>query len=147
MRSHHHMTTCKYLMVLCVTFMAMLLAAPARFAQNAPNDDRARALQLLHAGKFSDAQVLLEKLAVANPSDADVQFGLAYAILGTSKNINDDDARRRERVRARNLLLRAKQLGVSEGYKDLLDSGLASVPPDGSETTKFSSNTEADKAM
>ena len=146
MRSHQTMTF-KHLMLLCVTFGAMLCTAPAQFAQNAANTDRARAFQLLHEGKFSDAQDLFEKLAVATPSDADVQFGLGFAILATSKNIQDEDARRRERVRARNLLLRAKQLGVSERYEELLTSGLASIPPDGSETTKFSSNIEADKAM
>jgi tetratricopeptide (TPR) repeat protein len=139
--------TFKHLMLLCVTFGAMLCTAPAQFAQNVATTDRARAFQLLHEGKFSDAQDLFEKLAVATPSDADVQFGLGFAILATSKNIQDEDARRRERVRARNLLLRAKQLGVSERYEELLTSGLASIPPDGSETTKFSSNIEADKAM
>lgn len=143
MRSRH----AKHLLVLCVTFGAMLCTAPARFAQNTPNTDRVRALQLLHDGNFSDAQALLEKLAVANPSDGDVQFALGFSILATSKNINDEGSRRRERVRARNLLLRAKQLGVSERYEDLLNSSLASVPPDGSETTRFSSNAEADKAM
>ena len=146
MRSHQDMTIFKRLIVLCVTFSAMVFAAPARFAQNSSND-RARAFQLLHEGKFSDAQELLEKLAVATPSDGDVQFGLGFAILATSKNIKDEDARRRERVRARSLLLRAKQIGVSERYEDLLDSSLASVPTDGSETTKFSSSVEADKAM
>jgi tetratricopeptide (TPR) repeat protein len=147
MRSHRKITIFEHLMVVCAVVVAMLVAAPARFAQNAPTDDRARAFQLLHEGKFSDAQALLEKLAVTNPSDADVQFGLGFAILATSKNIKDDANRRRERVRARNLLLQAKQLGVSERYKDLLDSGVSSIPPDGSETTKFSSNLEADKAM
>ena len=147
MKSHQHMSPFKHLVVLCIAFSATLLAAPARLAQNAPNNDRVTALNLLHEGKFSEAQALLEKLAVANPSDADVQFGLAYAILATSKNIKDEEARRRERVRARNLLLRAKQLGVSERYEDLLESGLGSIPQDGGETTKFSSNLEAEKAM
>src|SRR5262245_41492290 len=147
MRSHHKLRTVKHVTVLCVTFTAILLAAPPRFAQNAPNDDRARAFQLLHEGKFSEAQALFERLAVANSSDGDVQFGLGFAIMATSKNINEDGARRTERVRARNLLLRAKQLGVSERYEDLLDSALASIPADGGETTKFSSNREADKAM
>jgi tetratricopeptide (TPR) repeat protein len=72
---------------------------------------------------------------------------LGYAIVATSTNIQDEGSRRRERVRARNLLLRAKELGVHETYKDLLETTLASVAPDGSETTKFSSNVEADKAM
>jgi tetratricopeptide (TPR) repeat protein len=146
MRSHQNMTRFKYSVVLCIA-AAILLAAPAGLGQNAPNNDRVRAFQLLHDGNFPDAQALLEKLAVANSSDGDVQFGLAFAILATSKNIKDEDARRRERVRARNLLLRAKQLGVSETYDDLMESSLASIPTDGSETTKFSSNAEAEKAM
>ena len=147
MTSHHKIRDFKRPLLLCIVLAVMLFAAPGRFAQDVPNTDRVRALQLLHEGKFSEAQALLEKLAVANSSDADVQFGLAYAILATSKNIQDESARRRERVRARNLLLRAKELGVSSGYEDLVDSGLASIPPDGGETTKFSSNLEAEKAM
>jgi hypothetical protein len=67
MRSHQNMTPLKHVAVLCTVFSAILLAAPARLAQNAPNNDRVRAFQLLHDGNFSDAQALFEKLVVANP--------------------------------------------------------------------------------
>jgi len=133
---------------LIIGFAVLLMSAAIQVrAQTGPETDRARALRLLHEGKFADAQQLLEKLAVANPSDGDLQFALGFSLLATSKNITDESARRRERVRARNLFLRAKQIGVSETYADLLDSSLASVPPDGGDPLRFSSNPEADKAM
>src|SRR5437588_3413086 len=138
----------KQLVVVCGLLLGLVLfAGPNVRAQGGSDSDRIRALQLLREGKFSDAQQILERLAAANPSDADVQFSLGYAILATSKNLQDEAARRRERLRARNLLLHAKQLGVSESYQDLLESSLASVAADGSETTKFSTNPQAEKAM
>src|SRR4051812_10079327 len=108
------------------------------------NAERERAFQMLHEGKFVDAQQLFEKLAVANSSDGQVQFGLGYALVATAKNIKDDAARRQARIRARNAFLRAKQLGYRN---DLLETGLASIPPDGAEVTSFSNQADVDKAM
>lgn len=133
-----------HLIAFCVAILIGL--APCAFAQDAGStqSEREQAFQLLHSGKFVEAQEKFEKLAAANPSDAQVMFGLGFAITATSKNIKDADARRQARIRARNTLLRAKELGFKD---DLLDAVLASLPPDGSEGVKFSKNAEADKAM
>jgi len=135
-------------LVVCACALALLLmASPNLVVRGAQNTDRDRAFQLLREGKFADAQQILEKLAVEKPSDGDVQFGLGFAILATSTNIQEEAARRQARVRSRNLLLRAKELGVQDDYKDLLESSLASIAPDGGEMTKFSNSAEAEKAM
>src|SRR5437870_8639792 len=135
-------------LVVCAFALALLLmASPNLVVRGVQNTDRDRAFQLLREGKFADAQQILEKLAVEKSSDGDVQFGLGFAILATSTNIQEEAARRQARVRSRNFLLRAKELGVQDDYKDLLESSLASIAPDGGEMTKFSNSAEAEKAM
>jgi tetratricopeptide (TPR) repeat protein len=123
-------------------FVGLLLhVAPNSLAQGSERDS---AFQLLQEGKFVEAQEKFEKLAAANPADGQIMFGLGFSILATSKNIKDDAARRQARIRARNMFLKAKELGISN---DLLDGALAQLPPDGSEGLTYSKNTEADKAM
>jgi tetratricopeptide (TPR) repeat protein len=125
-----------------VTILAATLAA----AQTPNNGaaERERGFQLLQEGKFAEAQQVFEKLIAANPNDGQAQFGFGFALTATSKNIADETARRQARVRARNALLRAKQLGVQNG---LLEAGIASIAPDGGGTVTFSSRADVDKAM
>ena len=106
--------------------------------------EKQRAAQLLDESKTVQALPILEKLAVQNPKDRDVQFYLGFCILAKSTDLKDGAARKQERVRARGYLVRAKELGMSEA---LLDQMLASIPPDGGELSKFSSNPEAEAAM
>ena len=119
---------------------------PSAHAQTATDyeTERKLAAKLLQDGKFTEAQEKFEKLTALNPSDGYAQFGLGMTLLATSKNIKDDEARRKARIRARNSLLRAKELGYKD---DLLEAGLSELPPDGSEVLNFSKNPEADKAM
>jgi tetratricopeptide (TPR) repeat protein len=139
----------KHRLALCVlvALVGLLLCASARILAQGGNEidaERKLAFQLLQDGKFAEAQQKFEKLAAANPSDGQAQFGLGFSVMATSKNISDEAARRQARIRARNALLRAKELGVRN---DLLETALAALPPDGSEAPAFSKNPEADKAM
>jgi tetratricopeptide (TPR) repeat protein len=116
-------------------------------AAQTPNNvaaERERGFQLLQEGKFAEAQQVFEKLVAANPNDGQAQFGLGFALTATSKNIADEPARRQARVRARNALLRAKQLGVQNA---LLEAGIASIAPDGGGAVTFSSRADVDQAM
>jgi len=128
-------------MIVVGTLVATLAAAQT---SNSVAAERERGFQLVQEGKFAEAQQAFEKLVAANPNDGQAQFGLGYTLMATSKNIADDAARRQARVRARNALLRAKQLGVQN---DLLEAGIASIAPDGSGTVAFSSREDVDKAM
>lgn len=138
----------KHAFTLGTVFMLGLLlcALPGTFAQGGNNQEAERklAFQMLQEGKFAEAQQKFETLAAANPSDGEVQFGLGFTIMATSKNIKEEGPRRQARIRARTVLLRAKELGVRS---DLLEAALAALPPDGSEVLTFSKNPEADKAM
>ena len=135
-------TSCLHLTLCALLFTGLLLyTVPNTLAQGSERDG---AFQLLQEGKFAEAQEKFEKLAAANPSDGQVMFGLGFSLLATSKNIKDDAARRQARIRARNMFLKAKELGISN---DLLEGALAQLPPDGSEGLTYSKNAEADKAM
>ena len=139
-------TLTKLVLGLCA--VALILSATTRsFAQTDSGRERELAFQLLREGKFVEAQQKFEKLAAANPSDGNSLFGLGYCLIATSKNISDESQRRKERIRARNLLLRAKELGVAENLADLLETSLAIISPDGNETVTFSNEAEVDKAM
>jgi tetratricopeptide (TPR) repeat protein len=106
--------------------------------------EKQRAAKLLDESKTVQALPILEKLAVQNPKDPEVQFYLGFCILAKTADTKDPVARKQERVRARGYLVRAKELGMSDA---LLDQMLASIPPDGGEMPKFSSNPEAESAM
>ncbi len=106
--------------------------------------DKQRVAQLLDESKTVQALPILEKLAAQNPKDRDVQFYLGFCILAKTADIKDPAARKQERVRARSHLVRAKELGMADA---LLDQMLASIPPDGGDMPKFSSNPEAEAAM
>ena len=126
-------------------FIVLFCAAPAQ-AQGDPSDaEMQRAGQLIHAGNFAAALPILERLIAANPNNGQAQFGLGYALVATTIQLPDSPARRQARVRARNALLRARALGVSNALlNDLIDG----IPPDGSGATgAYSINREADAAM
>jgi|SRR5215831_4558846 len=124
----------------------VLFAARPAVAQpsNGAATERDHGFQLLHEGKFAEAQQVFEKLITANPNDGVAQFGFGFALMATAKNIAGEAAQRQARLRARSALLRAKELGVQN---DLLESAIAGIAPDGSETVSFSSRADVDKAM
>src|SRR4051812_11764274 len=90
--------------------------------------ERDQAFELFRTGKVSDAFPLFEKLAKSNPWDRDVLEALGYLVLGQAVYAPDASARKVARLRGRDLLLRAQQLGADS---PLLKSTLATIPADG----------------
>ena len=103
-----------------------------------------RAAELVRQTKYTEALPILEKIAAAEPGDAQTQFYLGFALIGQAKNTKEPAARKALRVRARAAFVRAKELGVREPVVDALIQGL---PPDGSEGAAFTENAEADRLM
>lgn len=103
-----------------------------------------RAAELVKQTKYTEALPLLEKIAAAEPGDAQTQFFLGFALLGQANNTKEPAARKALRVRARAAFVRSKELGVREPVVDAL---IQSMAPDGSEGAPFSENAEADKLM
>lgn len=104
---------------------------------------RKEAYDFFDQNNFVDALPLLEKLAERDPKNMVVQERLGFAILANTANIGDLDKRKAERVRARKVLLLAKELG---DHSNLLLVVLDALPEDGAETP-FSSNAEVDRAI
>ncbi len=99
---------------------------------------------LLEQNKFTEALPLLEKIAVAEPNNADIQYYLGYCLFAKAIGTKDEPVRRQLRVRARGIFLKAKELGKKD---PLLDELIETIPADGSEKPKFSENKEANSLM
>lgn len=132
--------------VVIVFAAALLTPAATLFAQGVVNyeAEKQRALKLLENSKATEALPILERLTESNPEDGQAMFYYGFAILAQAQTLTDTAARKQSRIRARAAMLKARELG----YKSpLLDSILESIPADGGEDQKYSSNAEADRAM
>ena len=118
--------------LLCfAAFSALLLSHPARtFAQEQPDyeAERKRALELVQANKMPEALPILERLHAAKPDDTVVLESLAYAISVIAVTEKDPEKRKKEFLRARSLVERAKKLGANSERIQLM---LEIIPADG----------------
>ena len=127
------------LKVFCTLFLVVSVAVAAQ------DDERSRAFQLYKDGKHMEAMPLFEKLAAANPNDRDVIEGLGLMVASQTAYLKDPEARKKARMRARELLLRAQSLGANSA---LLKWMLESVVPEGAaDNSSFSAKKEVDDAM
>jgi len=129
--------------------LVLLLALPSamRLLAQAPVEDeialRNRAFLLWDQGNQTEALPLLEKLAVARPTDAMVLERLGGVLGGSAHQIADPAARKQVVLRARSILLRAKELGDNSGYLTIM---LEQLPENG-EIPAFSTRKEVDDAL
>jgi tetratricopeptide (TPR) repeat protein len=130
--------------LLCL--LLLLALAPPAYAQGGEDLGalKQRAAELVKQTKYVEALPLLEKIAAAEPNDAQTQFFLGFALLGQATNTKEPAARKTLRVRSRAAFVKSKELGVREPVVDAL---IQSMAPDGSEGASFSGNAEADKLM
>jgi len=102
---------------------------------------RQRAFELFRQNKHIEALPLFEELALKSPDDRDVLLGLGVCLVAESTTLDDENAATKERVRARQLLLKAKKLGNTA---PLLENMLETIPEDG--VVKYE-KTPSDQAM
>src|SRR5258708_24349630 len=92
-----------------------LYAAPCAIAQTAPDAGyqakRQKAAELFEQGKRLEALPLLEELAQTNPKDDAMVVALAASLVDHAATLTDEDAAGKERLRARDLLDKAWDLG------------------------------------
>lgn len=131
--------------VLTPLFLLVFLGglAAQTVASPAAADDRKHALELYDQNKFTEALPLLEKLAVEFPMDVVIQERLASAVFVTSNGIEDPERRKQQVLRARTLLLHAKELGDNSNLLQIL---LDAIPSDGSDSS-FSPDTKVEQVM
>jgi len=133
--------TLKTLITLVIGFL-LLAISPAVNAQ--VDEQRQRAFQLYKDSKYVEALPLFEKLATAYPEDREVIEAYGMVVISQSIYLKDPAARKQARVRGREILLRAQQLGANS---TLLKWMLEQVVPAGGGDISFSSKKEIDDAM
>lgn len=131
------------LLFLCLSIVCQPVAVSAQEGESL-QEMKQKAAELVKQQKFTEALPILEKLAVAEPGNAQTQFYLGFALIAQGNTTKDAAARKALRLRARNAFIKSKELGNTEPLVDALIQG---IPPDGSEGAKFSQNAEADRLM
>ncbi len=142
-----HFSFGKIVALFVLSFVCLtLVCSPASVYAQTDNiqEMKQRAGELLKQQKFTEALPLLEKIAAAEPENAETQFYLGFALIAQANTTKDAAARKALRVRARESFVKAKQLGLQAPIVDAL---IQSTPPDGSDGKAFSQNPEADKLM
>src|SRR4030095_12659673 len=135
--------TPKHSLRFVVTLLLMIAFLPAAFAAQ-DDEDRRRAFQLYKDAKYVEALPVFEKLAAVRPNDPEVIETYGLLVIMQTSFLKDAAARRQARVKGRELLLRAKQLGANS---PLLGSMLEKIPADGGDDVGFSTKKEVDDFM
>jgi tetratricopeptide (TPR) repeat protein len=130
---------------IALLLISIFFMSPALWGQSTEGvykAERGIAMDFFRQQKLLEALPLFEDLAKKNPDDAGVLTGLGICLVHHAATLSDTDAGTKERVRARAVLVRAKQLGSTNGVMlNLLDM----IPLDGS--IRHDPNPEVDKAF
>jgi tetratricopeptide (TPR) repeat protein len=131
---------------LCIAVLIVVVAGtslPVLGQQNDP--ERERAFKLWEAQNFVEATPLLEKLAEKYPDDPVVLGRLGFSIYATSTSSQDAAKRKVMRDRARQILLKSRELGDNSNLTMIvLDSLESGVDPTGN---PFTNVRDAEKAI
>lgn len=141
------MKTQKISFLLCVGVMLAFFTTGAHYvsAQDDYQAKRAKAFELVKQSKFTDAQPLFEELAKTRTDDPGVLYYAGYLTAVNAQNVDDAELRRKAGLRARDYLLKARELGIDNA---VLRNMLGVIAPDGTiDRIKFSNINEADKAL
>src|SRR5215831_14575630 len=106
---------------------------------------RQAALQLFEQGKRLEALPLLEAIAKARPEDDEALVALAASLVEHAATLPDEAAAGRERLRARALLKRARDLGNASPLALNLSQLLQQLPENGA--IRFSDDPRVEQAM
>jgi tetratricopeptide (TPR) repeat protein len=128
-----------------ISLIAITTFGPPVLAQatdDAYKAERQKAVALFNDHKFLDALPMFEDLVKQNPGDNETLLGLATCLVNHSATMQDADAAAKERLSARDLLLKAKELGNNS---NLLQNLLQLLQASNTGQIKYSDNPEADK--
>lgn len=100
--------------------------------------------ELLSQKNYFEAIPILEKVVANQPDNAEMQKYLGFGYLSKVATVKTEEEQKSFRVKARNALIKARDLGIN----DLQIEGLIdSIPLDGSKKGKFSFIKEAEDLM
>jgi len=106
---------------------------------------RQAALQLFEQGKRLEALPLLEEITRASPDDDETLVALAASLVEHAATLPDEAAAGRERLRARELLKKARDLGNASPLALNLSQLLQQLPENGA--IRFSDDARVGQAM
>jgi hypothetical protein len=127
---------------LCATLSTLAAQAGADASYRAK---RQKAVELFAQGKRLEALPLLEEPAKTNPKDDEMLVDLAASLLDHAATLTNREAAGGERIRARDLLDKAWDLGNSSPLALNLSQLLRQLPASGA--IKFSDNPRAEHFM
>jgi tetratricopeptide (TPR) repeat protein len=131
-----------------VAILALLLAALASAgvrAQSNVADQRAKALALVKQHQYLEALPLLEDLFQKNQTDTGVLEALAESLLAHAATLSDQEAAGEDRVRAKQLIDSAIQLGDESQLAQNLADTMRNMAATGE--MKFADQADVDAAM
>jgi tetratricopeptide (TPR) repeat protein len=127
----------------------ILCAAPCLVAQTAPDAGyqakRQKAAELFEQGKRLEALPFLEELVQTNPKDDAMLVALAASLVDHAATLTDEEAAGKERLRARDLLDKAWDLGNTSPLAMNLSQLLRQLPASGA--IKFSDKPQVEQFM
>lgn len=132
--------------LLCLGFCCVVSAKAQdnTFGKNL-TAQRAEAVRLVGENRYLDALPILEKIAPLLAEDKEIWADYGIAVLTNSGTLPTPEARRKERLRGREILLKAKQLGMNNV---LALHFLEQIPADGGGGDNLSGdNPEIEKAL
>jgi Flp pilus assembly protein TadD len=119
-------------------------AAPAN-PDTSDQEKRQNAVALFRQGKRLDALPFLEELVQKNPEDAELLVYLGASLIDHAATLADQDAAAKERFRARDLVEKGWQHGITSPLAENLRQLLRDLPANGA--IRFSDNPAVEGAM
>lgn len=136
-------------LILILCLLSSGSAAPCKIAQAGPDSTylakRQKAAELFDQGKRLAALPLLEELVRTNPQDDEMLVALAASLVEHAATLTDEEAAGKERLRARDLLDKAWDLGNTSPLALNLSQLMRQLPASGA--IKFSDNPQVEKYM
>jgi tetratricopeptide (TPR) repeat protein len=130
------------LLVLCI---AMPRARAQSNADASDQEKRQKAIALFNQNKRLEALPVLEELAAKDPKDDQVLAALAASLIDHAATLTDQEAAAKERLRARDLVQKAWELGNTSPMVENLRQLLGELPANGA--IKFSANPAVEQIM
>jgi tetratricopeptide (TPR) repeat protein len=131
--------------VLLFTGVPLSCAMAQTQADAAYEGKRRQATQLFDQGKRLEALSLLEELVQKNPKDDELLVDLAASLVRHAATLTDQQAAAKERLRAKNLVQEALDLGNNSLLMQNLRQLLGALPSTGA--IQFSRNPSVEQAM
>lgn len=117
-----------FVLLAVLSLATTLSSAQKQDSEEAHRAARQKAMDLFNQNKHLEALPLFENLVKQDPKDAEAHLGLAACLIDQAATLDDEEAATKKRLRARTLLLKARELGDNS---TLLQNLLQVVPEDG----------------